>query len=415
MNTLTTLLLNVVKMAIALLLSFFPLQQVAAQDAGTEKTKNLRIKMVKETDGEVQVIDTTMQVADHAELLQAIKGLELDTTMLRRLNAGSLGMLRFDTTMKMTDINTVIFNSKGGMLDTAAFRALHGGKLKVYKLDRKMRNAEREALLRQLREHSVDTVLARTLKGSKAVYLRADSATQIHGFRFQKDGDVVKFRTVHPDVLFEAARDSARGSIFRLHRGSETLSAINPNHIEKITVHKNSRAISIDSLFSPGATRVQLSVKADEKTGETKVYKINEDGKEEEVKADYLKLGRGNARVVIHLKARIEDITADDKEALKEAGAAVETRKKNELDVEEIGFYPNPNNGRFNLSFSLEDKGTTRVSVMDSRGEEVFVDTVEGLSGQYNRQIDLTPFGPGIYYLQIAQGRKHHTKKILVQ
>ncbi|RDV13711.1 T9SS C-terminal target domain-containing protein [Pontibacter diazotrophicus] len=415
MNTVTTLLLHVVKMAIVFLLAFFPLHQLAAQDAEAEKTKTLRIRIQKEVNGKMQLTDTTVQAADHAQLLQSIKGITVDTASLRRLQSGLSATFKFDTTVAITDFRKAFINAEGLRMDTtAAFHVLNGDKFKIYKLDSEVGSADRRALLERIRSHKMDTIFARSIKGSRILYHRGDSATQFHRFESVKDGNVVKFRIVHPNAIFESVRDSA-GNVFRLRPGSETLLGLDPSEIRSIVVHKSSNAISIDSLLSPGETKIQLRVIKDEKTGEKKVYRIDENGKEEEVKAEYLKLGHGISRVVIHMKASVEDINADDKETLKEAGAAVETKKKEVLAVEEINFYPNPNNGRFNLNFSLEDIGTTRVSVMDRNGEEVFVDTVEKLSGEYNRQIDLTPFGRGIYYLQIAQGKKYHTKKILVQ
>lgn len=414
MNTITTLLLNLVKMAIAFLLAFFPFNQLAAQDAGAEKIKTMRIKMLKEVDGKVQVMDTTVQVADHAELLQSIKGLRADTAMRRRLMSGLAATLKFDTTMALGDLRKAFVHAEGIRGDTAAFRDLHGKKMRIHMLDGKVGATDLKVLKGQIRTHASDTLFARSIKGGKAIYLRTDSAGQFHRFESLKNGDVVKFRTVQPNVLFESVRDSA-GNVFRLREGSEALTVINPNGIRSIVVHKSRGAISIDSLLSPGENEIQLKVIKDDKTGEQKVYRVGANGKEEEVKAAYLKLDHGNARIMILMKATVEDIKPEDKQVLKEAGARVEMKKKEALEVEEISFYPNPNNGRFNLNFSLADSGTTRVSVMDSKGEEVFVDTIEKLSGAYNRQIDLTPFGRGIYYLQIAQGKRFYTKKILVQ
>lgn len=286
--------------------------------------------------------------------------------------------------------------------------------MSIIKLDGEVSGLNGKALLERVGKHRQDTIFIRSIKGNKAVYLRADSANKFYRFEYLRDGDVVRFRTELPNAFFESRMDSA-GNVFRLRIGSEALSTIDPSHIRSIVVHKGHSAISLDSLIASGETKIQFKVKQDEKTGEKKVYKVDEDGKEELVKGQYLKLDHGNAKVVILMKATVEDITAEDKAALKEAGAAVEIKRKEALDVEAINFYPNPNNGRFNLNFKLEDKGITRVSVMDSRGGEVFVDTVENLSGEYNRQIDLTPFGRGLFYLQIAQGKKYHTKKILVQ
>ncbi|GAB3532168.1 hypothetical protein GCM10027443_15510 [Pontibacter brevis] len=412
MDTVTTLLLNMVKAAIAFLLTFFPLQHTAAQDAGAEQKTTLRIKMIKEVDGKVQVTDTTVQAEDHAALPGSIKGLKVDTAMLRRLNAGLSVSVRPDTTVAMTNLRKLVVDAEHLKPDTAAFHALHGGKVKAFRMHGNRSAADREAMVARVKDHKTDTLLLRAAKGDRIIYLKKDSAAHSQLSEFKKNGEVVRFRTITPSMVMESSVDSA--GVFRLRRSGEIFSELEPNQIERIIVRKNHSAISIDSLVSVGDTKIELKVVQD-KTGEKKVYKVDEKGNEVLLKGEHLKLDHGDARIMILMKARVEEITAADKEALKEAGAAVEMKKKEALDVERISFYPNPNNGRFNLNFTLEDKGTTRVSVMDSKGEEVFVDTVEKLAGEYSRQIDLTPFGRGIYYLQIAQGGKYHTKKILVQ
>jgi hypothetical protein len=404
MNTITTFLLHLIKTAIALLLGLFSFHQLAAQDTGQEQPKTMRLKVIKELNGQTQIIDTTLKAGDHADVLKAIQGLELDTAILRGLNADRPRVLKLDSAR----LRNVIICIKDLKVDSVRNHALLDGRPRIYNLDREMNAADREAILEKVRKHGLDTTHLHRLKDNRIIFINSDSLTGIHIEKSEllKDANIMKLRSAHPDLLIRPFNDST---------GAIRLNMLNLENMERVIVQQHPGTISLDSLMPSGAGIIQLKVITDEKTGEKKVYRIGENGRDVEMKGERLKLDHRNANVIMLLNARVEDITEEDKAALKEAGAPVEKKARHELDVAEISFYPNPNNGRFNLSFTLDDKATTRVSVMDSKGQEVFVDTVEKLKGQYNRQIDLTPFGRGIYYLQIAQGKKYHTKKILVQ
>ncbi|PRY11209.1 putative secreted protein (Por secretion system target) [Pontibacter ummariensis] len=244
--------------------------------------------------------------------------------------------------------------------------------------------------------------------------LQADSlrSSDIRTLSFQRFGDTTK---VLSPVAITIKGDDARA--FSTKPGADGLKTVKIGDIESIVVLKTATTVNLDSIIAAHPTAVKVKITRDEKTGESKIIRIDENGREEEIQNHLLpaKPGERNSLIIINRKVEVKEISPEDKKLLKEAGAAIETKKNETLELEHISFYPNPNDGRFNLRFAPDNKGTTRVSVMDSRGEEVFVDTVEQLSGEYNRQIDLTPFGPGIYYLQIMQGKRYHTKKILVK
>lgn len=411
MNTITTL-QTIAKLVLAFLLALLPLHELLAQEKSTEKTKQLHIKMIREVNGQTQVIDTVVEAADHEALFNSLRTLKVDTAMARRLRSSLGGTFRFDTTMVVRDIRTKVYNSLGAEMDTAEFRKLHGGKIRVYQMDKALNAADRKVFLERIKMQ--DTTMYRRLQGEGDIFrINVDSLKgDFQSFEMIKGTEAVKIGSGHPAVFLRASKNS--DGVFMIQRDSAARTHLDPAQIDRIVVQRIGNVISLDSLRGTGAKKVQIKVINDKETGASKVYKTDEQGNEVEMKVDYLKLDHGDARIMIFMKANVEDITAADKQTLKEAGAPVELKPRHALDVEEISFYPNPNNGRFNLSFTLDNKGTTRVSVMDSQGKEVFVDTVAELSGQYNRQIDLTPFGPGLYFLQIAQGKKYHTKRILV-
>ena len=88
---------------------------------------------------------------------------------------------------------------------------------------------------------------------------------------------------------------------------------------------------------------------------------------------------------------------------------------KNNLKPSQLNYYPNPNNGKFNLKFMLDKKEEVTVKVMDILGKEVYKETLLDFNGTYENKIDLTGKEKGIYILQIIQKRKALTRKILIE
>ncbi|WP_018478589.1 T9SS type A sorting domain-containing protein [Pontibacter roseus] len=363
---LATILQFLLKLFLLLLTALLPLHQVLAQDAKTDE-KKVRVKIIRTMNGKMEMVDTTITAPDQVTLLQGIKGIRLDTAALRGLEG------RMKTLLVDVDHPDLHEMAKTLRADTAQLRRLREVRVQMIGADSLMRVMEKR----------FEIIKIDSLSGT---------------------GQVV------PRIYF---RNDTAGAM-RLKEG-EAISAINPNKIDRIVVDRIKGRHKTDSLLlKEGKSYVRINT--DDKTGDHKVYRIDADGNEMEVKAEDVGVSfAGRGRVIYFVRAQVEDATAEEKKQLKEAGAPVEMKAKEELKVEEINYYPNPNNGRFKLSFTLKNKGTTVVRIMDSKGDEVFVDTVEKLSGEYSREIDISPFGPGIYYLQVAQNDRYHTKKLLVQ
>lgn len=88
---------------------------------------------------------------------------------------------------------------------------------------------------------------------------------------------------------------------------------------------------------------------------------------------------------------------------------------KNNLKPAELNYYPNPNNGIFNLKFKLDRQDELTVKVMDILGNEVYKEKLLDFSGIYDNEINLTGKQKGIYILQISQKKKTFTRKILIE
>lgn len=366
------LLQTLLKLALVLLMGLLPLHRTQAQE--NQKTeRKLRVSVVTTKDGKTVLLDTTLTGASQAEIAAALRAAKLDTSLLRL----------YGKQMKA-------YTLKGGEVDAAWVAA----------------NTARVQALR------ADSTMRYLLKGARVLEFRADSLSKYVMKRLRiVQGDSL-FRGDGPRVYMRTFSDS---SIVHFGDASKAIT-INPKETERIIVKAMPRPARMDSIMK---LHENVNIKVMVKDGEQKVYRIHGDGREEEVPHTDFNFGFDGAKmgraVFIVRKAKIETPTTAEKEQLKATGAPVEMKSREELKMEDVSYYPNPNNGRFNLKFDLKNKGTTAVRVLDAQGKEVFVDTVEKLAGTYEREIDLTPFGRGLFFLQVAQGNRYHTKKIVVQ
>ncbi|MFM9986153.1 MAG: PDZ domain-containing protein [Flavobacteriales bacterium] len=117
-------------------------------------------------------------------------------------------------------------------------------------------------------------------------------------------------------------------------------------------------------------------------------------------------------RETIIIQIRIEDITAEELQAVNET-ATPKLSTANDLAIDEISFFPNPGNGLINLSFTTQDRSDVKIIVFDSKGNTVYTEDRKEFDGNYKNTIDISTQPNGTYYLQIIQGEKSYSKKIV--
>jgi hypothetical protein len=122
----------------------------------------------------------------------------------------------------------------------------------------------------------------------------------------------------------------------------------------------------------------------------------------------------GEKIIIIKAEVKIDDLDESDLKKL-ENSDVISSSGKNNLKIEKLDFYPNPNNGKFNLSFTLSEKGKTKITVLDSNGKEVYKEVLPDFTGNYNKAIDISGKGKGMYFLNVEQGIKVMNKKLVIQ
>lgn len=92
-----------------------------------------------------------------------------------------------------------------------------------------------------------------------------------------------------------------------------------------------------------------------------------------------------------------------------------EVNKNSKLELEDLSFYPNPSTtGRFKVRFKVPQEKELSIKVFNLDGKEVYNRYFERFGGTYSESIDLSGQSEGIYLLEISQGDKRITKKIVI-
>ena len=87
-----------------------------------------------------------------------------------------------------------------------------------------------------------------------------------------------------------------------------------------------------------------------------------------------------------------------------------------DLNFNHFEFYPNPNQGRFRLSFNLADAGNIAIQIYNAAGMVIFEEYLQPFENAFDKEIRL-PYGtpPGIYLLYVNQGEKGMVKKMTIR
>lgn len=113
----------------------------------------------------------------------------------------------------------------------------------------------------------------------------------------------------------------------------------------------------------------------------------------------------------VKTKIMILNLSTEDENNLKDIGLSSDEN----LIVEELKMFPNPNNGKFHLKFNLPNKANTNIRVFDTNGKEVYSETLKKFSGEYDKDIDISKNGKGIYFINVSQEDNQYSKKIIIE
>ena len=104
------------------------------------------------------------------------------------------------------------------------------------------------------------------------------------------------------------------------------------------------------------------------------------------------------------LQSQVEDYTVNVEESL--------STDENVFGGFQI--FPNPNEGVFIVQLNLNYSNKVDIKVFDIRGRSVYDQTFVN-QGNFNEEIDLNSVQSGLYLVQVSDGLKSATKKIIVE
>lgn len=85
------------------------------------------------------------------------------------------------------------------------------------------------------------------------------------------------------------------------------------------------------------------------------------------------------------------------------------------LSIKNMNFYPNPNNGKFNLKFELPEKSDTDITIMSIDGKIIYNEKLNNFSGTYDKEMDISKESKGVYLVKVSQGKHAQVKKIVLE
>jgi hypothetical protein len=138
-------------------------------------------------------------------------------------------------------------------------------------------------------------------------------------------------------------------------------------------------------------------------------------GEDVEVFVEVIKKKEGNETIVIKKKVILKTVGEKDLGNFEKSGVDLKPRQDNTLELEKLVFAPNPSDGKFTLKFNSPDSEKIIVQIFDLNGKKVYEETVKNFDGEYNKKIDISSEGQGIYFLKIRQGSKFNTRKIILE
>jgi PKD repeat protein len=80
----------------------------------------------------------------------------------------------------------------------------------------------------------------------------------------------------------------------------------------------------------------------------------------------------------------------------------------------EITVFPNPNKGTFQVDFNVTEKGNYTLEIVNVLGEVIYTEKLGDFAGHYRKQINLSGYSKGCYFIQLGNKKETLTCKLLM-
>ncbi len=359
----------------------------AQQPTTTEKKNTVTIKMTKEIDGVKTVIDTTVTSDSDIDVEALMEAVGVDADVHESHDGDSHTIqIKVDT------------DGESGAHNVFKFKHNADGEISMEGLDAEMQ-AKVEAAMEKAKELHLkfqgENGEVFEMDGNQHFEWHSDDGEnhfniKLDGLGEQIEGEIKKaFESIEMEELDPETRAKLEEMGIEVKEGANMFQ-FKTDDGENVFIHKHA---GDDADVEQEVTKeMQVSVTVD----------AEDDGK---------KVVKKMIRIAVFVE--VEDLSTDDEELLRDSGIEVGD-VKNSLAVNELSFYPNPSNGRFNLSFEAAEAGDVNISVLNAQGQKIYGEKLVDFSGPYEKEIDLTGEASGVYFLNISQNGKVMNKKLVV-
>lgn len=78
-----------------------------------------------------------------------------------------------------------------------------------------------------------------------------------------------------------------------------------------------------------------------------------------------------------------------------------------------LSIYPNPSNGLFNASFEAKKADNYVIKISNAIGQVVFEESLNNFSGVYNKELNISSFGQGVYLFSVSSSDGEQVKQVI--
>ena len=180
---------------------------------------------------------------------------------------------------------------------------------------------------------------------------------------------------------------------------------------KRITVHvddDNETLIIQEADGSVGVKEMKTDYNVIVRTGEV------EEG-EHDVFVEVIEKTEGDKTVRIKSKIVVKPVGEQDAKDLEKKGVDLDPEEGANLEIDRMKFHPNPSDGKFTLEFSTPSEGAAQITIYDLNGKKVYEENIDPFNGHYKNEIDISSEDKGVYFLKISQGDKMSSRKIILE
>lgn len=371
---------------------------LSAQEKEKEKeNKTVKIKTVKIVDGKETVIDTCFEFVS-LEDLESIQDIEilLGDDIIKDLD------LKLEALDELEDIDVKIMVCDDSLKNMEKHMIFVSEKMSDN--EDKIKNIE--VMFEMCDSVSGEKTLKVTMD-EDGEHIYVINGENMEGIKWVQDGDEDILKTM--DIMVDICDSVSGEKIIKVEidGDGEHVYVIDGENMEDVkwVQDGNEKVVVIKSTHGMNEDCIGKKIMVHEMDG-------NVDG-EKEVFVEVIKTGDGDS--VIETTIILCSPNDEDQSKLEKAGIDINSEsEKDKLKLEDLSFFPNPSNGKFNLKFEAPEKGDIEIDIYDINGKKVYNDLVKNFDGQYKKEIDISDEHKGTYFLKISQGKKATTRKIIL-